>query len=314
MTIMAHPTAEIPTWEMLPYECWFKFCMYMLPKCTTEKILQFCSRQQCSLHDPQRWHLQTQGTVQELLATLLSWTCPVKLWTITLQNSLAESLEGLSHETQKLWEELARVFSLSLVARPGDVHIDIHVEGLGEIVLSWVTSTFCSYTSLIVDLIILQTATPFNISCGQISTTQMTRHYHTWPAFYPGWRRATLVSFAFKLRISGQRTRNLGRSLMRPSCYEVETPRSQECLWDFVVPPMSLRGITSHMTSWTTFAVQCYRNALPKGSSFGALLDAATCVTCGGEYSHLTVDIGTEDLCIYLYSLVRKRFSRTGVA
>ena len=58
--VMVDPTADVPSWEMLPYECEDDFCKVMLPRCTASNVFESCSGskrspgQECRLHDPRR--------------------------------------------------------------------------------------------------------------------------------------------------------------------------------------------------------------------------------------------------------------------
>lgn len=58
-----------------------------------------------------------------------------------MQTALAESLAELSHETQKMWDEIARVF-VSTRAQLGGIRIDFRAKGLGEISLSYLNRAF----------------------------------------------------------------------------------------------------------------------------------------------------------------------------
>ena len=96
-----------------------------------------------------RTRFATRSSLQELHQLIPAWTFPVKRWEITVQTSVRESLGELSQETRGVWEEIARVFALSLVVRPGYVQIVFHAEGLGSLVLGWVKGAISTHALLL---------------------------------------------------------------------------------------------------------------------------------------------------------------------
>lgn len=138
LVIMVDPHIENPTWGKHPFECQSEFCAQMLPKCFTGGISSRCVNQQCRLHDPRRWTLQTRGTLRHLLKVLRACTGPVRIWTLILHPKLAWwNLSELSHELRRVWEEIARLFVLPFVGRSscGDGFIQLGIEGLAQVVL-----------------------------------------------------------------------------------------------------------------------------------------------------------------------------------
>ena len=102
----------------------------------------------------------TRGALQELHRFLpITWTFPVRIWNIIMQTSVLECLGELSQETRRVWDEIARVFTLSAVVRPGDATIVIDVKGLGEIALGSFKGGRYPHVPLLVNLIALQTGT-----------------------------------------------------------------------------------------------------------------------------------------------------------
>ena len=140
--------ADVPSWETLPYLCEDDFCKHMLPGCAAKGLISWCSRQRCRLHDPERWHLQTHGTLQELFDTLPTWTCPVPMWEITMTTSFLDGLGDHLLKTQRVWKEISRLLASTLTARLGDVRIDCRIKGLGKLILASVTSTYLSHVLL----------------------------------------------------------------------------------------------------------------------------------------------------------------------
>ena len=115
----------------------------------------YCEKSwKCRLHNSERCHLQTDGTLRELLDILSTWTCPVKWWEIKTQTPVLESLGEFSQELQKVWNEISRIFALSIVLRPRGVRVVFRVEGLGNLVLDSVNGTCSSYVLLPADLIV----------------------------------------------------------------------------------------------------------------------------------------------------------------
>ena len=138
--LIVHSDADnIPAWEMLPYDCVDQASKHMLPKCAAAGLIVQCNGKQCLLHSPQRWHLQTEGTLAELLNVLPTWTCPVENWDITSHTALQKRFGDLSQAIQRVWDEISRVFALSIAARPHP-YIGFYAEGLGKLVLHIVSS------------------------------------------------------------------------------------------------------------------------------------------------------------------------------
>lgn len=145
--LTVHRDADVPSWETLPYECEDGACKQMLPKCTDAGLILRCDGQECRLHDPQRWFVQTRGTLEDLLDVLSSWTVPVRRWEITSQTTLKESVGELSQETQRVWCEISRVFALSILALPRAVRIEFCGKGLGKLFINSLEGVFFVCTS-----------------------------------------------------------------------------------------------------------------------------------------------------------------------
>ena len=185
ISLLIHPSVDVPSWEVLPYECEDHFIQQVLPKCVTAGIIDWAKPQHCRLHNPQRWRLATQGALSELLDVFRAWNCPVKWWEITLQSTPveSESVGDLWCGTREMWKEISRVFALSLLARPTCVCIVFRMEGLGAFVLGVVAGALRSHLSWRADLIVSQVAIPPSTGCGLSSTTQMKMRWSTWFIF-----------------------------------------------------------------------------------------------------------------------------------
>ena len=140
----------------------------------------YCEKSpKCRWHKKKRCHLQAHGTLRELLDILSTWTCPVKRWEITTQTSVLESLGEHSQELRKVWNEISRIFALSIVLRPRDVCIVLRVNGLGNLKLDSVNGTCPSHVPLLAHPIVSQIVTLSSTVCGPSSTTRMTMHWPT---------------------------------------------------------------------------------------------------------------------------------------
>lgn len=182
---MVDPDADVPSWGALPYECEDDLCKKVLPRCVAGGVIRLFCREWpvCRLHNPERCHLHTHGTLRELLDILSAWTCPVKQWEMTTQTSVLESLGDFSQELQRAWEEISRVFVSSMVVRPRSVCIAFHIAGLGTLELGSYTGTSCfPLVSLLAKLVGSQALLQDTV-CGPDSTTWTTAHWPTWPAF-----------------------------------------------------------------------------------------------------------------------------------
>ena len=179
--------ANVPAWEDFPYDCENEICARLLPKCTARRIILRCDDRSCRLHNPERWRIQTHGTMRDLLDRLSAWTCPVREWEITMQTPVMESLGELSYETQRVWEEIARVFAQSCAVWPRGVRIESHVDGVGRLALNALKGTCASRVSLlrVADLMALQTAILSDTVCGPDSTPWTTAH---WPICLTSYR------------------------------------------------------------------------------------------------------------------------------
>ena len=120
----------------------------------------------CGLHGSDRCPVQTDGTLRELLDILSTWPCPVKLWEITTQTPVLESLGEHSQELRKVWNEISRIFALSIVLRPRDVCIVLRVNGLGNLKLDSVNGTCPSHVPLLAHPIVSQIVTLSSTVCG----------------------------------------------------------------------------------------------------------------------------------------------------
>ena len=123
-----------------------------------------------------RTHFATHGSLQELHQLLPAWTFPVGTWQITMQTSVRETLGELSQELQTVWEEILRVFALSIIVRPGDVLILFHVEGLGSLLLGCAKGAISTHALLLAHLIVFQVVILSSTVCGPSSTTRMTTY------------------------------------------------------------------------------------------------------------------------------------------
>lgn len=133
-----HERVAVPAWEALPYSCMDDFFAEMLPRCAAHT--QSYSRpadQHCWLCPPP----YQQGTLQHLLEILPTWTRPLKYCSLAIQSPLPESIGVLSRETQKVWEEISRLVSLSISGSQVPV-VDVHVNGLGSLLLGGVYGVF----------------------------------------------------------------------------------------------------------------------------------------------------------------------------
>ena len=132
--VRVHKGSATPAWKALPYECMDGFYAQMLPNCTAKELVPVCRGEKCELHDTDRWCLEAQGDVQELLRVLCTWTCPAKLWYINIDTTPLESLSVLSHDTWKVWEEISRIFRLSAPDWRPTCYVS--VESMGILTLS----------------------------------------------------------------------------------------------------------------------------------------------------------------------------------
>ena len=184
VVVMVDSSADVPSWKVLPYECQDDFNKSMLPACVAAGLIQWSNDTECRLHDPLRWRLQTHGTLRDMFDILPAWTCPIVKWEITTQTSVVESLSVFSQELRKVWDEISRIFALSIVVRPRGVRIAYHVEGLGTLSLGAIKRTRVYHVPLLANLIFLQRVTPSSTACGPTSTTRMTTSWPTWLTFF----------------------------------------------------------------------------------------------------------------------------------
>lgn len=81
--------------------------------------------------------LETRGSLWHLLQVLSPWSRPVKHWRIApqLTRSTLEALGVFWPDMRIIWEDVSRVFTLSVAQRPGDVFIRFHLDRLGDLIL-----------------------------------------------------------------------------------------------------------------------------------------------------------------------------------
>ena len=174
--------ADVPSWRRLPYGCENEFYSQMLPQCTAREVVALCIDDSCKLHSLDRSPLQMRGQLQDLLDILPTWNRPVKDWEITLHSTPmrlgATSQTAWRHRT--VWQEISRVFALSITAHPRNVRVEFHLGGLVELVLGVIEGMlFSSCVSILVDLIMSQTTILLSTLCGSNSTTRTTTHWPT---------------------------------------------------------------------------------------------------------------------------------------
>lgn len=106
-----HEETAVRAWEALPYRCMDDFIAEMLPQCAAQTwFLSRMDGRHCGLCSP----TTTQDSLQGWLDVLTAWTRPVRHdWKLKIQTTLLDSLETPSMESQKMWEEVLRIFELS---------------------------------------------------------------------------------------------------------------------------------------------------------------------------------------------------------
>ena len=125
----------VVTPQLSSFRCLDEFYKIVFPRCVAKKILGQCKGKHCVLHRPEALVLESRGTLPELLEVLTKWTHPFSSWEITIQSTLQESLGRLSQVAQRVWEEISRVFRMTIVREWWRPRILLYVTGIGFMTL-----------------------------------------------------------------------------------------------------------------------------------------------------------------------------------
>lgn len=187
--------------------CMEGYTREILPRCAAKGLLDPCHGGWggCGVHDlyshPQAYF---SGTMQDLLNMLPRWTLTVAYGHIKIQPTPLESLKPLSQETLSLWQEISRIFSLS-ISSAQQSKIEVCLSSIGTIVFDHFKGmlTMPSAFGPGDEVVLFQTAIQSDMPYGLPSRMRTTTRSLTYLIFYHACIRALFPTSTLRSKAVG---------------------------------------------------------------------------------------------------------------